>query len=315
VGSNGSATYISATGLTALSNVTITPNTPANTWAVNVYAYNSGYSLIASNVTQGYAYYFPSNPVPDMIWFKMANSTSASGSTGGGQFFNEAVGNNIGNGTLWYNVITTTNGTNSQTGYSGGTGPHMSAYTTNTYGSGMTTPYFSLPSTVGSGYTVCFWFNDNNNLQGSPFMLFTNGTGTQTNNCVYTMGTGGYNISVVGTSGGTSTPNGNNQGVPEYFTNNGTSTAFTSSVSSSTWYHFAFTNTCVTNNSSTGGTCAIFFNGAQVGSSFTGTYSSGNASNMIGLWAACISCKIGDFRMYSSPLSATTIASIYNATK
>jgi len=46
---NGSATYTSATGLTALSNVTLTPNTPGP-WALNVYAYNSGYSLLASGV-------------------------------------------------------------------------------------------------------------------------------------------------------------------------------------------------------------------------------------------------------------------------
>ena len=44
---NGSATYTSATGLTALSSVTITPGVPGP-WAVNVYAYNSGYALLAS---------------------------------------------------------------------------------------------------------------------------------------------------------------------------------------------------------------------------------------------------------------------------
>jgi len=49
VGSNAWATYISATGLTALSSVTLTPNTPGP-WALNVYAYNSGYALIASGV-------------------------------------------------------------------------------------------------------------------------------------------------------------------------------------------------------------------------------------------------------------------------
>jgi len=46
VGSNAWSTYTWATGLTALSNLTLTPNTPGP-WAVNVYAYNSGYALIA----------------------------------------------------------------------------------------------------------------------------------------------------------------------------------------------------------------------------------------------------------------------------
>jgi hypothetical protein len=53
---NGSATYISATGLTALSNVTLTPNTPGP-WALNVYAYNSGYSLLAGGTVASYVAY------------------------------------------------------------------------------------------------------------------------------------------------------------------------------------------------------------------------------------------------------------------
>jgi hypothetical protein len=44
---NGSATYTSATGLTALSSVTVTPGV-SGPWAVYVYAYNSGYALLAS---------------------------------------------------------------------------------------------------------------------------------------------------------------------------------------------------------------------------------------------------------------------------
>jgi hypothetical protein len=52
---NGSATYISATGLTALSSVTLTPHTPGP-WALNVYAYNASNILLATGYTMpGYA--------------------------------------------------------------------------------------------------------------------------------------------------------------------------------------------------------------------------------------------------------------------
>jgi hypothetical protein len=44
---NGNLVYTSATGLTSLSSVTVTPGV-AGPWAVNVYAYNSGYALIAT---------------------------------------------------------------------------------------------------------------------------------------------------------------------------------------------------------------------------------------------------------------------------
>ena len=44
---NSSPVYTSATGLTALSSVTVTPGV-AGPWAVNVYAYNSGYALLAT---------------------------------------------------------------------------------------------------------------------------------------------------------------------------------------------------------------------------------------------------------------------------
>jgi hypothetical protein len=49
---NGSPVYTSATGLTSLSSVTVTPGV-AGPWAVNVYAYNSGYALIASRSYTG----------------------------------------------------------------------------------------------------------------------------------------------------------------------------------------------------------------------------------------------------------------------
>ena len=52
---NGSPVYTSATGLTSLSSVTVTPGV-AGPWAVNVYAYNSGYALLASGYcVPGYA--------------------------------------------------------------------------------------------------------------------------------------------------------------------------------------------------------------------------------------------------------------------
>lgn len=244
---------------------------------------------------------------PDLIWFKMDNTTLSSAtlsySTLGNnvsQFFNYAVGNSVGNGTLWYNA-------------SSQSGNNVAAATTNT-NSLVTTNYFSLPSVPGRGYTVCFWYYNTANSNGSPFELFVNGSGTVNSNaCSYTNTTAGNNISITGTSGSqSSTVAGNSTSL--YLCSSGTTSAsstFTSSFAASTWYHIAFTNLCTTNNSATGGTYSIFLNGTKVGASYTGSYYSGNANNMVGLWSSYVGSTLADFRLYGSVVPASTINSIY----
>ena len=142
---NGNLVYTSATGLTSLSSVTVTPGV-AGPWAVNVYAYNSGYALLASGYydTGLIAYYPFSNNI-----YNYANNVSG---------INDA--SIIGSATAYtttksYKAGITGSLYNSDgTYYGGGNCPHVFTFSN-----------FLIPS--AGGITIAFWIYPTSTQQTS----------------------------------------------------------------------------------------------------------------------------------------------------
>ena len=142
---NGNLVYTSATGLTSLSSVTVTPGF-AGPWAVNVYAYNSGYALLASGYydTGLIAYYPFSNNI-----YNYANNVSG---------INDA--SIIGSATAYtttksYKAGITGSLYNSDgTYYGGGNCPHVFTFSN-----------FLIPS--AGGITIAFWIYPTSTQQTS----------------------------------------------------------------------------------------------------------------------------------------------------
>jgi hypothetical protein len=245
-------------------------------------------------------------PTPDLLWLKMDNTTITASIVGGSNgstnttLVNAAVGNNIGSAYYWggtlsatLNLVTTTHtvsGSYSLYSYTG------SPFTNSV----VTTPSFSLPSTSGSGYTISLWYYNNNGAANNPFYFFVNNTGSNSATCVYSTAVGNMTISGASTC---------------VFTNNSNTTVtLTTSFASSVWNHFAYTNTCTTNNSATGGSGQLYWNGNLVSGGTTTAYY-GGVGCVLGLWSNMISCNFYDVRIYGSVLSPTQILTMYNTTK
>ena len=230
-------------------------------------------------------------------------SASIAGGTNGSTnttLVNAAVGNNIGSAYYWggtlgspLNLVTT---------------PHTGSgsYSLNSYtgspstNSVVTTPSFSLPSTSGSGYTISLWYYNVNGAANNPFCFFVNNTGSNSATCVYSTAVGNMTIGGAGTC--------------VFKNNSNAAITLTTSFASSVWNHFTYTNTCTTNNSATGGSGQLYWNGVPVSGGTTTAYYGGSGC-VLGLWANTLNCNFYDVRIYGSVLSPTQILSIYNLTK
>jgi hypothetical protein len=165
---NGSATYTSATGLTALSSVTITPGFPAP-WNISVYAYNSSNVLLASG-----------------------NSYNIIVAASSPTFFYPFQTNILDYATGWGVSDATLNGTTAITNaksYKTGGGGSL-------YNPSSTSTNIVLPNTtinVTNGCTVSFWFYLTTTTAGMVWSLnsgtartFIYSTGSVLRACYYT---------------------------------------------------------------------------------------------------------------------------------
>jgi len=222
-------------------------------------------------------------PLPDILWYKF-NSTTYSGT--GTTIVNSATSGSSYNGT--YSLTGTISNTTFQ-------GTPCISFTSGVGGDNraITTPAITLPSssTLGNGITICFWiYLTSRGGNGGTFLLLDSTT------------TPGYYTGI-----NTYFSNGS------FLDNGSTPTNFLN-----TWNHFALT---ISSNRVNGGGVAgdgiakYYINGvantAFNSSTMLNSYFITGIKYSIQLFASSTSGYMSDFRLYGTPLSSSTINTIY----
>lgn len=235
-------------------------------------------------------------PLPDILWYKF-NTTTYSGT--GTTVVNSATSGSLYNGSYNSSAATISNTTFQGTpciSFTAGAGGDNKS---------ITTPTITLPSSsnIGNGITILFWiYLTSRGGNGGTFMALDSITSP------------GYYIAI-----NTYFSNGsylvmNGYGATSVFSDNGsTPTNFLN-----TWNHFALT---ISSNKVNGGGVAgdgiakYYINGVENTAFNSSTMLNGYFINGIQynfkLFASSISGYMSDFRVYGTPLSSSTINTIY----